>query len=416
MLSRRLMLSLTLLATFVAGSLWTPGGAVVAQDEPANEVLFSVDLEEGQYPIAPSFVRLLRINMAPGSSSPMHTHPGPEIALVEQGFVTVQVNGRTLLSQAPADGTPAPIETAPNNTEFELQTGDVITYLPQTPMTFRNGAEEPLSLLTAVLLPAGNQHPPGISYLDGQPAADAFEGVAPEILGDGVATILPRDGLTLTVERVRIGPGEPIPAFDGPIMLTLESGVLDFTIFGGKVQVSRTATPGPQPDSAPETVVSLAKSDAVFFPLGMREVDRSALEGEIVLLRTTLEATGEGAEPTPSETGIGEIRVLAEELIETPASPVAGGSPSAEATPEEEGEPVLEEGALVEANSDGVNIRSGAGTDSEIVFQVFIGDQMRITGEPEESGDFVWWPVELVNDPSITGFIAEDFIDLVIEE
>ncbi|MCC6675380.1 MAG: SH3 domain-containing protein, partial [Thermomicrobiales bacterium] len=67
-------------------------------------------------------------------------------------------------------------------------------------------------------------------------------------------------------------------------------------------------------------------------------------------------------------------------------------------------------------NSDGVNIRTGAGTGFEIVTQVFIGDQLRITGESEEGDDFVWWPVELVDDTSITGYIAEDFIDLVIEE
>jgi quercetin dioxygenase-like cupin family protein len=390
-------------------------GIHIAQaQEFGTELLISVDLAEGQYPIAPAFVRLLRITMAPESNSPMHTHPGPEIALVEQGSLTVQVNGIATITGAGDQGTPEAGRSAPNNTEFELQEGEVITYFPETPMTFTNTTDSPVSLLTAVLLPAGNQHPPGIAYLDGQPSADAFEGVAPAILGDGVATVLPRDGMLLTVERLRIGPGQPIPAVNEPVLLSLESGVLDFTVIGGKVQVSRTATPGPQPDSAPETVVSLSKADAIFFPLGMKEVDRSALEGDIVLLRMKLSASGGTADANETETGVGEIRVLASELIETPASPSAGASPAA--TPEADREPVLEEGALVEANSDGVNIRTGAGTGFEIVTQVFIGDQLRITGESEEGDDFVWWPVELVDDTSITGYIAEDFIDLVIEE
>ncbi len=410
-----MLLAKALTATIAPAALRLNPLATFAQDNPSSEILFSVELNEGQYPIAPSFVRLLRITMQPEASSPLHTHPGPEIALVEQGVVTIQVNGTAELSAAPAEGTPAATASAPNNSEFELEAGEVITYFPQTPMTFRNATDDPLSLLTAVLLPAGNQHPPGVSYLDGQPAADAFDGVAPAILGDGVATILPRTGMTLTVERLRIGGGEPIPAFNEPVLLSLESGVFDFTVISGKVQVSRTATPGPQPDSAPETVVSLAKADAIFFPLGMKEVDRSAIDGDLVLLRMTLTDPTLDEPAAPAETGVGEIQVLATELIETPSSPAAG-SPEAEGSPEADGETGYREGALVEANSDGVNVRAGAGTDFEIVTQVFIGDQLRITGDSEEAGDFVWWPVELVADTTVTGYIAQDFIDLIDEE
>jgi hypothetical protein len=155
----------------------------------------------------------------------------------------------------------------------------------------------------------------------------------------------------------------------------------------------------------------------------MREVDRSGMDSDLVLLRMTINSAGEGAIPTPTESGIGEIRVLVTEIEETPsaetpaASPEAGGTPgageptaTAEAQPTEKGE-----GALVESNSEGVNLRSGAGTGFDVVFQVFIGDQMRITGEGEEADGFLWWPVELVDDPSITGYIADDFIELVEE-
>jgi quercetin dioxygenase-like cupin family protein len=396
---------------------------VLAQDDSDGEILFTATLEAGQIPVAPAFVRLLRITLAEGASSPLHTHPGPELGLIEQGTLTVEVNGPSSVSTQPVEGTPTPAEVAPTGAEFELEAGDVITYLPQSPMTFRNGGSDPVSILSAVLLPAGNQHPPGVTYLNGQPAADAFEGVSPEILGDGVATVLPPGQSTITVERLQLGPEDPIPAFSESVMLSLESGVLDFTVVGGKVQVSRTATPGPQPDTAPDTDISLSRGDAVFFPLGMREVDRSGMDGDLVLLRMTISSAGDDAVPTPTESGIGEIRVLVTDIEETPsaetpaASPEAGGTPGAgEPTATAEGQPTEKgEGALVESNSEGVNVRSGPGTGFEVVFQVFIGDQMRITGEGEEADGFLWWPVELADDPSVTGYIADDFIDLVEE-
>ena len=68
-------------------------------------------LEAGEYPVAPAFVRLLRITLEPGSSSPLHTHPGPEIALIERGTVTVEVGGPAELAvagEAPEAGTQPP--------------------------------------------------------------------------------------------------------------------------------------------------------------------------------------------------------------------------------------------------------------------------------------------------------------------
>jgi hypothetical protein len=420
---RHLVLSLLLIGGMVASVIGISREGVLAQDDSDGEILFTATLEAGQIPVAPAFVRLLRITLAEGASSPLHTHPGPELGLIEQGTLTVEVNGPSSVSTQPVEGTPTPAEVAPTGAEFELEAGDVITYLPQSPMTFRNGGSDPVSILSAVLLPAGNQHPPGVTYLNGQPAADAFEGVSPEILGDGVATVLPPGQSTITVERLQLGPEDPIPAFSESVMLSLESGVLDFTVVGGKVQVSRTATPGPQPDTAPDTDISLSRGDAVFFPLGMREVDRSGMDGDLVLLRMTISSAGDDAVPTPTESGIGEIRVLVTDIEETPsaetpaASPEAGGTPGAgEPTATAEGQPTEKgEGALVESNSEGVNVRSGPGTGFEVVFQVFIGDQMRITGEGEEADGFLWWPVELADDPSVTGYIADDFIDLVEE-
>ena len=153
-LARRLFLIAPFLALVLAGSI---PGASVAQDEETPGVLIDATLDAGDYPVAPAFVRLLRITLEPESSSPLHTHPGPEIFVVERGTVTVQVGGAaelTLAGDLPGEGTPAAGDLAPVDSEFEMTAGDQLIYLPQTPMTFRNAGSEPVSLLTVVLLAA----------------------------------------------------------------------------------------------------------------------------------------------------------------------------------------------------------------------------------------------------------------------
>ena len=81
--SRRFVLSLLMVGTMLVAAMSLSIGASRAQDDDNGvETLFSVNLEDGQYPIAPAFVRLLRITMAGGSNSPLHTHPGPEFGLI----------------------------------------------------------------------------------------------------------------------------------------------------------------------------------------------------------------------------------------------------------------------------------------------------------------------------------------------
>ena len=121
--------------------------------------------------------------------------------------LTVQVGGAarlTLADDQPGEGTPTAGELAPVDSEFEMTAGDQLVYLPQTPMTFRNAGSETVSLLTVVLLPAGHQHPPGVTYINGQPNAEAFAGVTPQILGDGVASSMPANGIRIVVDQLSI--------------------------------------------------------------------------------------------------------------------------------------------------------------------------------------------------------------------
>lgn len=419
----RLLRRLTLIAPLLAMLVVGLAGPVSAAQE-SDESSFTIDatLDAGDYPVAPAFVRLLRITLEPGASSPLHTHPGPEIALVERGTLTVQVGGPaelTLAGEAPGEGTPAAGELAPVESEFEMTAGDQLIYLPQTSMTFRNGGSDPVSILTVVMLPAGHQHPPGVTYVNGQPTADAFTGVTPQILGDGVASTMPATGIRITVDELTVDQGDPIPASSNQELLSLRQGSLDFTVVGGKVQVSRGATPGPQPDTAPGTETSLAADDALYFPLGVKEAARAEDDGPLSFLRLTIAPAKPDSEPTPSADGQGEIQITgSEQATQTPAVTPGSGTPAATATPAIEASPTAtkaagpQEGDTVTVDSDGVNLRACAGTGCEVVTQLFFGQTLTILGPSEDDGEYVWWPVSVDDDPSITGYIAQDFLDL----
>ena len=417
----RLAMIASLLAVTLVG-LATPTHA--AQESGNSGLLIDATLDAGQYPVAPAFVRLLRITLEPNASSPLHTHPGPEIALVERGILTVQVGGPaklTVAGEAPEPGTPTAGELAPVNSEFEMSAGDQLVYLPQTSMTFRNAGSEPVSILTVVLLPAGHQHPPGVTYVGGQPSTDAFTGVTPQILGDGVASSMPASGIRITVDELSLNGGDAIPASSSQELLSLEQGSLDFTVVGGKVQISRGATPGPQPDSAPGTETSLAANDALFFPLGMKEAARGKDSSALSFLRLSITGAQSASEPAPSGEGVGEIKVTGSEATtatgdQTPGAgtpvPAATKPPAAQASPTATSVPGPKEGDTVSTNSEGVNMRACASTDCDVVTQLYFGQTLTIIGPSEDDGEYIWWPVSVDDDPSITGYIAQDFLDL----
>src|SRR5262245_34716263 len=117
-LLRRFLLIAPLLAVALLGR---HEPTFAAQDEQTATPLIDATLDAGQYPVAPAFVRLLRMTLEPGASSPLHTHPGPEIAVVERGTVTVQVGGPAelaLAGETQSQGTPTAGEMAPVDSEF----------------------------------------------------------------------------------------------------------------------------------------------------------------------------------------------------------------------------------------------------------------------------------------------------------
>jgi hypothetical protein len=392
------------------GTAWSSPARAAQQAGPQIETLMQFTLEDAELPLAPTFVRLLRITLEPGAKSPLHTHPGPEFNLIESGTFRVLVQGKALWDEreSGSQATPTTGPVQPPDGEFVMRAGGSIAYMPGTALTFRNSGSKDAVMLAAVILPAGNQAPPGLVWVGQAPTAEETAGLSSTILGDGVATELPSGQAIVKVERMTLKGGQAIPATAVPTLLSLEKGAFDFTVKDGSVQVSRTADAGPKPDAAIGSNFSLAPGDAAFFPLGNAEIDRSKDKGDLTLLRMTISpASSEGATPVPGEQGVIEMTA--------PPTPSPTPEPTAIPTPAASPSPTakqITEGATVVVTGDTVNLRSGPSTTSDVVGQVVKGQVLKVTGPSQEGENYTWWPVQDVNDASIAGFIASDFIEV----
>ena len=425
-------------------------------------------------PLAPSFIRLLRIVIEPGATVPLHTHPGPEYNLVESGTLTVTSETASVLVEAETGAQ----STTPVDEAFDVVSGQTVVFPPETAFTFANGGEEPVQLLTVVILPAGPQRPPGISYPGGDPAADAYAGISNQVLGDGVATRFPDRPVSVVVERVPLTVEAPLAASADPVLLSLADAGANMVIAGGIVQISRTSNPGPQPNSDQGESYRLGVGDALFFPNGHREIAIPDDANPITLLRVTLSAgpgaAGDAASPEASPAtnpsggpaaspGVGPVIIVdaspvAEELVGsidirgTGGAAVADadgatatGTESADAAPTGESagdpaptgeaaidtgdaDPAVTEPAAVEepdaagaisigstviTNDTEVNLRDAPSLGSSILAVLVQGQTFVVVSDPVEAEGFVWYEVQSLDDPDLRGFLAADFLDVV---
>jgi quercetin dioxygenase-like cupin family protein/uncharacterized protein YgiM (DUF1202 family) len=358
----------------------TPVASPVADQAAASITgLYSLDVDP--FPAAPMSVRLLRLTLAPGASSPMHTHPGHEIDLVESGTLTVDTDGDASVI---TDGEPTTGVLAGE----QLGAGQIVHFPAGTGMFLQNTSVEDVVLLSAVFHPV-NEDLPTTEYADGNPPAESFEGVSFTVLGDGIIETFPEGPATISLVEIAAPAGAPLPASDGASMYSLVDGEFAFAVQDGSVQVSRSASPGLRPDAAQGQEFTLSTGDAAFFPNGVTETDRANQGGDLSLLRlTAVSAAG------PQE-GAASISFLETEAVD-------GGAASGE----------IGVGAIVVINTDSVNMRTEATTGSDVVQQLDTGTEVAIIGGPEEADDFTWWQVQLVDDESVNGWVAEDFLSL----
>ena len=420
---KRMILSIAVVLALFAGFASTAFRAGPARAQTAAEVdrLLEATLDDAELPPQRVVVRLLYINMEPGSSNPNHTHPGPELWRVEAGTVTVRLQGPGEIVRG------GEREGAPTDREFTLGRGEQLTINPSTPMAFVNEGDEPARILAVVILPYGSQAPPGIDYLGQEPAADAYEGLEFPILGDGMLESVPGGTTTVTLERLRLQPGAPIPAEPNSHLLTVARGSLEFTVDGGNVQgPTRTASPGPVEALVEAgTAVSLARYDAVFFPNGMNEAPRGADQADITLYRVIVAGEAPEATPTTGE-DVAQLTVTGPIAETTPeATAEATTEATAEATTEATEEPTEEAtdeptatvqtgtfavGQTVYVNETDVRLRDAPTVNSNILTGLTQGQELVITGESVLADEITWWPVSSPDGQSFVGWVAEQFL------
>ena len=158
-----LLLALPLLLAGLAGVAAqdaTPGPATPASGEVIRDVL-----AEGTPDADPEdALQLVRYTIPPHIQLPAHTHPGMQVSTVESGtLLYTVVEGEAYVTRA--DGTEETI--TPESGEVAIEAGDAIVEPAGMIHYGRNGADEPIVLLTASLFEA--DEPP--SELAATPAA-----------------------------------------------------------------------------------------------------------------------------------------------------------------------------------------------------------------------------------------------------
>lgn len=436
-----------LIAIMIVGTFATPLSAVHAQDAeptaaagssaaPIRESLFQAILQE--LPAPPAFIRVVRIVLQPGASVPMHVHPGPEFGRIESGVLTVRVEGEAVVAQRAIAGTPQPAIVPPVGQEFDLVPGDQIVYPAGVPMSFSNLTPDPVSILSVVILPVGSGRPDGSEWVNGTPEADAMAGVTSQILGDAVAPGWPEPPFAVLLDRLVLAPGESIPAQYGPVILALELGNFGFSLVDGQVQLSR-GTSGPIAVATPDQAYVLSPGDAVFFPGGMNEVPRPESDGVLVLVRLSIvNASGmlpEGgsaiqnpaadavASPDAATGGAdagGDTGAVSEPTDITPVpAPTEAAAPDAAGSTTDTGDSTTDAGNVQPEASSGANgvitenglrLRATPSTTGDVVAELNEGREVIITGESVEGDGIRWLPIQAADDPAVTGYIAEDFV------
>ncbi|MBA3274743.1 MAG: SH3 domain-containing protein [Chloroflexia bacterium] len=345
--------------------------------------LFSYQLDP--FPTSPVSVRLLRITLAPGAASPMHTHPGPEFDLVESGTLTVTSTGEADVSRG--GGEPVTGELAGE----QLGTGDLVVFPGGVGMNPVNESDTEVEILSAVFHPV-SQDVPTTEYTDGVPASDAFDGVSFVVLGDGIVQSFPDGATTVSLESVAVPAGSDLPGSAGSSLYSLVDGDFAFSVQGGDVQVSRTASPGLRPVAAPQQEFTLAVSDAAFFPNGVVAATRADQNADLSVLRLT-------AEPATA-------------LAETPAE-LAFITPDPEAVADPNAFTEIGIGAAVVTNTDSINLRAEPTIGAEAIDQLGAGVELTVIGGPEDADDFTWWQVQVTgSEGPVQGWLAADFITL----
>jgi len=102
---------------------------------------------------------------------------------------------------------------------------------------------------------------------------------------------------------------------------------------------------------------------------------------------------------------------------ETEAPPVVSSGATPEAgTPEATTDQEFATGDIVALTDDNVRVRSDSSVNAEPIDVFAAGTQFEVTGESVAADDFIWYPVAQVDDDTISGWVAVDFLEPVAAE
>jgi hypothetical protein len=182
----------------------TPG-ATPADAAPAIETLLTTTFPAEALPTTSSAAFLIwYATIAPETEVTIPPElvaccPGPQIEHVQDGELTLRVEGPLQVLRGSTDGTPGPVEKVTPDTEVVLHAGDTAVYGLELPVTYRNAGTDLVQLVAGGIF-AGSPPAPPADY-----AIPSFEEQYP-------APPLPPGPLAVTLQRMTLAPEAIFPA------------------------------------------------------------------------------------------------------------------------------------------------------------------------------------------------------------
>lgn len=364
---RRLLWFLTIAVLGLVGA-WSPPRTAAAQDEPSRfridrEVLLTAALDAVP---APATVTLARVRVE-GGASLTGSIGMIALATIDAGELFVSVDGPA--EQLPTGEPESQASTLPIGRSVALRSGDRVAFPSATSWTARNEGAVAASLLLVTI------EDQALSLRGAATPAAIATGVTIQALGAAVVEQPPRGRAAITLERFRLQPGSVLPAYPGPLLLSVEEGRLTTTLEAGRVLRSRGGALAADLEAAPDRPdkpVTIRPGDALYFPAGIEQSPPLGGEDDLVLLRL-------GLLPLPRE-----------------AAPNDADLPA-------------DDGRLV-VTAAAVRLRAGPSTSSQVVTELALGDALIVTGEAVVADDRRWYPVRLGDDPAVSGYVAAEFV------
>ena len=148
--------------------------------------------------------------------------------------------------------------------------------------------------------------------------------------------------------------------------------------------------------------MKLRHGDAMFFPNGVRTTSRGENSDDLELLQVIVSPTGD---ERLLEDRRGQLKFKQPTTPPPPDQDQQGGTDSGSQSSQS-----WSEGDSVYVNSTDVNLRDSPSINGGVVTVLLYGQEMIIDGEPTDADGIIWWPVHIADDPTLAGYVTQEFI------